>query len=247
MNSRTVVNERLNAESAPYAYPRVPTWKRVLDISLIVLALPVLLPVGFFISLLIKFASSGPIIFKQERIGLRGSRFMCFKFRTMHVNADTGVHQGHLQDLMKSNRPMVKLDAKGDRRLIRGGILLRSFGLDELPQLINVLRGDMSLVGPRPAIPYEYEQFLPRHRRRCETLPGLTGLWQVNGKNLTTFEQMIDFDLQYVERKSVWLDLKIIFLTIPAMVNQAIQVRAARRAGGQVRSPLSSPSIGEAK
>ena len=121
---------------------------------------------------------------------------------------------------MASNQPMNKLDRAGDTRLIPGGLWLRSLGLDELPQLINVLRGEMSLVGPRPCVAYEYEMFQPRHRRRCQTLPGLTGLWQVNGKNKTSFERMMDLDLTYVEKQSLFLDLKIIVFTVPAILIQ---------------------------
>ena len=138
----------------------------------------------------------------------------------MSINADIGVHQAHLNQLMTSNQPMQKLDSTGDKRLIRGGVWLRALGADELPQLINVLRGEMSLVGPRPSVPYEYEMFLPRHRQRCETLPGLTGLWQVNGKNRTTFDKMMELDLAYVEKKSLLLDLKIIARTLPAILLQ---------------------------
>lgn len=135
----------------------------------------------------------------------------------MKVNADTGVHQNHLKELMMSNGPTRKLDA-GDKRLITGGSVLRVMGVDELPQLINVLRGDMSLVGPRPCTPYEFDLFTARHKRRCEAPPGLTGLWQVSGKNRTTFEEMINLDLYYAEHMSIWLDLKIIALTIPAIL-----------------------------
>jgi lipopolysaccharide/colanic/teichoic acid biosynthesis glycosyltransferase len=187
----------------------VPTWKRALDIACILLALPLLLPVGFFIALLIKIVSPGPVLFRQERVGFRGRRFMCLKFRTMKVNADTGLHQGHLVRLMSSDSPMVKLD--------------------ELPQLINVLRGEMSLVGPRPCIPYEYEHYLPRYRQRCNTLPGLTGLWQVNGKNRTTFEQMMELDLNYVKGKSLLLDVKILAMTVPAIVIQVCDLKARRQ------------------
>ena len=207
----------------------VPLWKRALDIACILAAMPLLLPVGFFIALVIKIVSPGPVLFKQERVGHRGRRFMCLKFRTMRLNADTGVHQGHLVNLMKSDRPMVKLDLAGDPRLIPCGLILRSLGLDELPQLLNVLRGEMSLVGPRPCIPYEYEHYLPRYRQRCETLPGLTGLWQVNGKNRTTFEQMMELDLRYVEQKSLLLDLKIMAMTIPAIVMQVCDLKGRRK------------------
>jgi lipopolysaccharide/colanic/teichoic acid biosynthesis glycosyltransferase len=143
---------------------------------------------------------------------------LCLKFRTMKVNADTGVHQSHLKELMLSNGPTRKLDCAGDKRLIPGGSILRVLGVDELPQLINVVRGDMSLVGPRPCTPYEFDLFLPRHKRRCEAPPGLTGLWQISGKNRTTFEEMINLDLYYAEHMSFWFDLKIILLTIPAIL-----------------------------
>ena len=206
----------------------IPWWKRALDITLIVLAMPVVVPLGLLIAGMIKIVSPGPVFFQQERVGFRGRRFMCFKFRTMFVNADTAVHKDHLEDLMASNRPMSKLDGV-DPRVIPGGIWLRALGLDELPQLINVMRGDMSLVGPRPCLGYEYERYLPRHRGRCATLPGLTGLWQVNDKNNTTFEEMIELDLEYVRTQSLGKDIGILVLTFPAVVYQTYQVRRNKR------------------
>jgi lipopolysaccharide/colanic/teichoic acid biosynthesis glycosyltransferase len=209
--------------------PALPTWKRLLDCVFIFLAAPLLLPLMLLITLVIKLVSPGPALFRQERIGYRGRRFTCFKFRTMDVNADTGIHQGHLHRLMDSNTPMKKLDSKGDARLIPAGLRLRSLGLDELPQIFNVLRGEMSLVGPRPCLPYEYERYTARHRQRFEAVPGLTGLWQVSGKNNTTFEEMIDLDIDYARGKSLWLDLKIIFRTIPAIIAQARQTKEESR------------------
>jgi len=207
----------------------VPWWKRALDVTLILLAMPILVPIGLFVAAIIKLVSPGPVFFQQERVGHRGQRFLCFKFRTMTVNADTSVHQEHLEDLMSSNRPMSKLDGQ-DSRVIPGGIWLRALGIDELPQLINVFRGEMSLVGPRPCLIYEYEKYLPRHRGRCATLPGLTGLWQVNDKNNTTFEEMIDLDLRYVRTQSLGLDLGILLRTVPAVIGQTYQVRRKKRA-----------------
>jgi lipopolysaccharide/colanic/teichoic acid biosynthesis glycosyltransferase len=198
----------------------IPIWKRLLDVICISLAAPLWLPLMFVIAVVIKIASPGPALFQQERVGYRGRRFTCFKFRTMVVNADTRVHQGHLHYLMGSNVPMKKLDSVRDPRLIPCGLLLRSLGLDELPQLFNVLRGDMSLVGPRPCVPYEYENYAPHHRERFNAAPGLTGLWQVSGKNRTTFEEMINLDISYAKKQSLWLDLKIIFKTFPAIVSQ---------------------------
>ncbi|HKQ39811.1 MAG TPA: sugar transferase [Verrucomicrobiae bacterium] len=197
-----------------------PLAKRVLDAVVIVVGLPVIVPVMLAIALYIKLASRGPVFFRQERIGYYGQPFTIYKFRTMHVNAPTNGHENYLKDLMQSSQPMTKLDAKGDARLIRGGGILRATGLDELPQLINVLRGDMSVVGPRPCTAYEYEQYSPWHSRRLEALPGLTGLWQVSGKNRLSFEQMIELDIHYAENSSVWLDLNIMLRTFPVLFGQ---------------------------
>jgi exopolysaccharide production protein ExoY len=207
----------------------VPGWKRALDVACVVIAAPLWLPLSIAIGVGIKVVSPGPILFRQERVGHMGRRFNILKFRSMKVDADTGVHKDHLKELMTGNQTLKKLDA-GDKRLIPGGLLLRTVGLDELPQLINVLRGDMSLVGPRPSLGYEYEMYDRTQRQRCHTLPGLTGLWQVKGKNRTTFARMIELDLDYVKRKSVGLDLMILASTIPAILMQAYDVRQSRRA-----------------
>ena len=203
----------------------IPTWKRVLDVLCIISVLPVLLPLMLLIALVIKMLSRGPVLFKQERIGYMGRRFTCLKFRTMVVNADSAVHQGYFTQLMTSNAPMIKMDAKGDPRLIRCGALLRSSGLDELPQVFNVLWGEMSLVGPRPCLPYEHDKYRPRYKKRYETLPGLTGFWQVNGKNKTTFRKMIAMDIWYAKNKSVTLDLWIILKTIPTVIALVMEPR----------------------
>jgi lipopolysaccharide/colanic/teichoic acid biosynthesis glycosyltransferase len=201
----------------------------MLDIALIIMALPLLLPLAMLIGLLIRIVSAGPILFKQERIGYLGERFLCYKFRTMFVNSDVTVHRGHLNQLMNSDVPMMKMDSHGDPRIIPFGRLLRASGLDELPQFINVLRGEMSLVGPRPCVSYEYEKYLPWQRERFNTAPGLTGLWQVSGKNRTTFTEMIQLDIKYARSKTIWLDLKIIFMTVPALLIQMWEVRAQRK------------------
>jgi lipopolysaccharide/colanic/teichoic acid biosynthesis glycosyltransferase len=209
-----------------------PLWKRCLDILCLLLAAPTVLPLMTFIWAFIKIASPGPVFFKQERIGLGGKKFLCLKFRSMKVNADTKVHQNLLKDLIKGDAPMIKMDAKGDPRLIPFGSLLRSSGLDELPQLINVLKGEMSLVGPRPCTPYEYEQYDSWHKQRFAAVPGLTGLWQVSGKNKTTFKEMIKLDIQYAERASLWLDLQIMLKTFPVLFTQIKESRS-RSAGDQ--------------
>jgi lipopolysaccharide/colanic/teichoic acid biosynthesis glycosyltransferase len=206
----------------------IPRWKRTLDLVLILLALPVVLPLAVFIAVLIRVVSPGPILFKQQRLGLKGCRFMCIKFRTMVVAADTSGHRSHLDDLMASNVPMVKLDLRGDSRIIPFGCWLRSMGLDELPQLINVLAGEMSLVGPRPCLPYECDKYLPWHWQRFDTLPGLTGLWQVSGKNKTTFSEMMRLDVDYAHRKTLWLDLLIIIKT-PLVIQSQLRELLVRK------------------
>jgi len=224
--------KRLNPQDCPVQIPR---WKRVLDIVFILLVLPLVLPVAVFVAVLIAMLSSGPVLFRQERVGFRGRRFMCLKFRTMRLGAETASHQGHLQQLIDSNAPMVKLDARGDSRIIPFGLLLRSSGLDELPQLINVLRGEMSLVGPRPCLPYESERYLPWQWERFNTLPGLTGLWQVNGKNQTTFNEMMQLDIEYARKKTLWMDLSIILKTLPVMAGQVLDSRLKRK---RLRNPI---------
>jgi lipopolysaccharide/colanic/teichoic acid biosynthesis glycosyltransferase len=205
---------------------RVPLWKRALDISCALVAIPLLLPMMLIIAILIKASSKGPVIFKQERVGLLGKRFILYKFRTMIAGADTAAHEKHVDTLIKTNGPMTKLDARGDARLIPLGRIIRAAGLDELPQLVNVLRGEMSLVGPRPCLPNEYNCYLPHQRERFRTLPGLTGLWQVSGKNRTTFNEMIDCDIRYVRTQSLWLDLKIISKTIPALMFEVKDIQS---------------------
>ncbi len=215
----------------------LPIWKRAIDLVCCALALPFFALVAGIMALIIRLSSPGPLLFTQERVGLNGRRFRIFKFRTMHVGADTRGHQQHFTRLMGSNAPMQKLDNRGDSRLIAGAWILRSTGLDELPQVINVLRGEMSIVGPRPCIPYEYEQYSAAQRERCRAVPGLTGLWQVSGKNRTTFEEMIRLDCEYARRKSLGLDLKIIALTLPALAGQVLDHLASRRAAARPPGP----------
>jgi lipopolysaccharide/colanic/teichoic acid biosynthesis glycosyltransferase len=218
--SFAVVNSKVSA---------APLWKRVLDVSVILLTAPITILVGAMIALVIKLGSPGPVIFRQERVGYKGQRFVCYKFRSMHPGAEISAHKGHTAQLIKSSAPMTKLDAVRDSRVIPFGSILRATGLDELPQLINVLRGEMSLVGPRPCVGYEYEMYEPWQQRRFDAVPGLTGLWQVSGKNRTTFNQMINFDIEYSERMSLWLDLKIISKTVPALVVQCCDQRSKRQ------------------
>ena len=214
-----------------------PPWKRAIDLAACLVGLPILAACALAMYVLTRCFSPGPVFYRQERIGCRGRRFMIFKFRTMEVGADCSVHQDYCRDLIHTNAPMAKLDSRGDARLIPLAWVLRASGLDELPQLINILRGEMSLVGPRPCLPAEFEHYGEWPRRRCAARPGLTGLWQVSGKNRTTFRQMIGYDLKYVQECSFRLDLKIIFRTLPCLLAQV-------RDGAQARKPepVSAPA-----
>jgi exopolysaccharide production protein ExoY len=237
MNSRS--GSVAHSESYVNEGPSVPLWKRVLDIACIVMALPVLLPVMIVIGLAITVLSDGPVVFRQKRIGHRGKPFLCLKFRTMVVSSDPDVHRRHLEQVLGSSQPMTKIDMKGDDRLIPLGWLLRATGLDELPQIINVLRGEMSLVGPRPCLPFEYERYQPWQKERFNALPGLTGLWQVSGKNHTTFDEMIHLDIQYSRNLSPWSDIGIMLRTLPVLVAQTQET--SQQTKGDRLPPVGEP------
>jgi lipopolysaccharide/colanic/teichoic acid biosynthesis glycosyltransferase len=204
-------------------------WKRSLDLGCILLSLPFVLPLMGLIVLWIKLVSRGPAIFRQTRIGRDGKSFTLYKFRSMHLNADTRRHTRHFSHLVESNCPMVKLDLLSDPRLIPGGCLLRAAGLDELPQLLNVLRGEMSLVGPRPCLPEEYGYFTSIQRVRFSALPGLTGIWQTEGKGITTFTEMNAMDAYYVRKASLRTDLSIMWRTPCAILGQIRMAWKRRR------------------
>jgi lipopolysaccharide/colanic/teichoic acid biosynthesis glycosyltransferase len=210
--------------------PPMPAWKRFVDLACCLVALPLLTLLTLFLTILTRLVSPGPVFFRQERVGLKGRRFYIYKFRTMHVNAATNSHQAYYKHLMASGEPMQKLDSKGDQRLIPLAWMLRASGLDELPQVINILRGEMSVVGPRPCVPYEFEEYEPWQRRRFDSTPGLTGLWQVSGKNRLSFAEMVQLDLRYARERNPALDLRIILLTVPALLIQIGETRRARRA-----------------
>jgi lipopolysaccharide/colanic/teichoic acid biosynthesis glycosyltransferase len=199
--------------------PPPPRWKRLSDIVLALLAIFVATPWMLAVALWIKSVAPGPVLFHQERVGYRGRRFLLYKFRSMHVVADAQVHQQHLEALMTTNARLTKLDHQ-DARLIPGGRVLRASGLDELPQLFNILCGDMSLIGPRPCVPYEYAMFRAWHKRRFHVYPGVTGLWQVSGKNATTFEEMMRLDNAYTLQPSFLQDLRILVKTVPVICEQ---------------------------
>jgi exopolysaccharide production protein ExoY len=214
----------------------IPRWKRALDLGCLLLALPAVLLSMVFIAVVIKLVSPGPVFFKQERVGYRRQRFLCLKFRTMKLGTDTAAHERHVRQLLSSGAPMAKLDAVGDPRLIPLGQALRASGLDELPQLINVWRGEMSLVGPRPCTTYEFEAYQPQHHARFAALPGLTGLWQVSGKNQVSFTEMIDLDIRYARNCSPWMDLKIMAKTVSTLSSQVAE--AIGKGAAQGREPI---------
>ena len=192
---------------------KMPVWKRMLDITVSSTMLLILSPILIFTGLFIKVISPGPMFFTQTRIGFKGKPFTFYKFRSMKYDNNQSFHGKHAQSFIKSGDvPMEKLDNK-DPRIIPGGQFLRKACIDELPQLINVLLGDMSLVGPRPCIPYEADEYLRWHTHRFDTVPGMTGLWQVSGKNKLTFKEMIRLDINYSKNMSLLNDIRIIFRT----------------------------------
>ncbi|MFL6255715.1 MAG: sugar transferase [Pyrinomonadaceae bacterium] len=199
--------------------------KRAFDVLAAAAALVVLSPLWVLMALLIKLDSKGPVLYRQERVGMDGRVFLFLKFRTMLTGADDREHREYQRryiegrpetNLGDSLRPVYKLHA--DPRVTRTGRWLRRTSLDELPQLLNVLRGDMSLVGPRPPIPYEVEAYALWHRKRLDMKPGMTGLWQVSGRNRLSFDEMVKLDLFYIENWSLWLDLKIMLRTLPVLL-----------------------------
>jgi lipopolysaccharide/colanic/teichoic acid biosynthesis glycosyltransferase len=219
----------------------VPVWKRILDVTCVAISLPCWLIVMICVALWVRVVSPGPIFFRQERIGFRGRRFTMLKFRTMKVNVETQSHERHLDHLIQANCPMTKLDA-GDPRIVRGGRILRALGLDELPQIFNVLRGEMSLVGPRPCTPNEIERYQAWQKERFDAPPGLTGYWQVNGKNRTTFSEMIDLDIYYARNMSLRLDLMIILKTFPAILAQFLEARRRASVRAQNNAVVGLPT-----
>ena len=217
--------------------PKAPGWKSALDLACILLSLPVWLPLMILLMLVTRIASPGPIFYRQKRVGLGGRHFFIWKFRTMKLSAETQTHEHYFEKLMQADCPMTKLDTFGDSRLAPFGRILRASGLDELPQIFNVLCGEMSLVGPRPCLPNEFAHYEPWQRERVNGLPGLTGYWQVNGKNKTTFNEMIAMDLFYFKNMSILLDLKIMLKTCRVIAEQLFESWPAGQCNRQERDP----------
>jgi lipopolysaccharide/colanic/teichoic acid biosynthesis glycosyltransferase len=196
--------------------------KRALDLSVSLAALAVLWPLFLAIAIAIKLTSSGPVLFRQKRIGQFGEEFTFLKFRSMYANNDPTIHKEYIKSLIAKQLDGSQVGYKmtNDPRITPLGRFLRRSSFDELPQFINVIRGEMSLVGPRPPIRYEFENYSLWHRRRIlEAKPGITGIWQVHGRSRTTFDEMVRMDLRYIRNQSLWLDVKILFRTPVAMVS----------------------------
>ena len=201
--------------------------KRVMDVVGSSLALLLCAPMFLLIAIAVKATSKGPIFFRQRRLGQDGEAFTFLKFRSMKVGNDSNVHKEYIKKLISGNAERHQCNGTGegvfklvgDTRITRVGAFLRKTSLDELPQFINVLRGEMSLVGPRPPIPYEVESYQVWHRRRLlEAKPGITGLWQVSGRSRVTFDEMVRLDLRYARTCSPWMDIKILLRTPLAVV-----------------------------
>jgi exopolysaccharide biosynthesis polyprenyl glycosylphosphotransferase len=199
--------------------------KRNCDIAIASLALIVAAPAMLAAALAVRLFDGSPVLFRQTRIGLYGEPFQLLKFRTMRASGSDTPHQEYVRQWIQNNAPAAGHNGNGvykltaDPRITRVGRLLRRFSIDELPQLINVLRGDMSLIGPRPALAYELDLYQDWHKSRLAALPGITGLWQVSGRNSLTFEEMVRLDIRYIEDWSLIQDLRIIALTIPALLH----------------------------
>ncbi len=195
--------------------------KRTIDYVGTILIMIVALPIMGIVSLAIRLDSPGPIFFKQKRVGLNGVLFDLYKFRSMNHKADDTLHREHIAAYVSGQLDVhsgVKL--KGDPRITRVGKFIRRFSIDELPQLFNVLRGEMSLVGPRPLPVYEVEKFNLWHSERLKFLPGMTGLWQVTARSQVSFDDQLRLDIRYIQNYSLWLDIKILLLTLPAVISK---------------------------
>ena len=217
------------SSSRPQSFSKI--LKRIFDIFTSLFGMLLFSPMFIIIATAIKLSSKGPIFYRQERLGEFGIPFLLYKFRTMKIDSDDSTHREYVTKMISGNdseinhgtsdNPLFKL--KKDKRITKVGSILRKTSIDEVPQLLNILRGEMSLVGPRPPIPYEVEAYKNWHLQRIlEAKPGLTGLWQTSGKNKTTFEEMVRLDLRYIKKRSTWLDMKIVFNTLPAMLNKEV-------------------------
>ncbi len=198
-------------------------WKRPLDLGLGLMLLLLALPAIVLLAMLVVLESPGSPFFRQERVGWGGARFRMWKLRSMRVDCDESLHREAAADWFAGRARSDRYKSLTDPRITRVGRLLRRSNLDELPQLFNVVRGEMSLVGPRPAIPYELAHYQPAYLGRLRARPGITGLWQVSPRERLSAAEMMQLDLRYVREASLWLDLKILAMTLPALVASALR------------------------
>jgi len=197
--------------------------KRILDICLSLFFILLFGPLLITIIFGIRISSPGPIFYRQKRIGKNGIPYDMLKFRSMQVQNNPDLHKEYVQKLIRENTkppPLGKGSLKllGDPRVTGLGKYLRRFSIDELPQFFNVLKGEMSIVGPRPPLPYEYDVYQEWHKKRLSVLPGITGLWQVKARNTVSFDEMVRLDLEYIQTMNLWMDIKLILLTPIAMI-----------------------------
>lgn len=214
-----LITERIERHAASSAL------KRALDVFGAAFGLVVLSPLLLGFAAAIRLDSPGPALFRQTRVGLGGVAFEMYKFRSMRCGVSSKEHEAYVTRMIKEGGDELRNGAgtyklENDCRITRVGAWLRRTSLDELAQLINVLRGEMSLVGPRPPLPYEVALYTPRDLRRLTVTPGMTGLWQVSGRNETTFEQMVDLDIAYIENRSFLLDVQILARTVGVLIKE---------------------------
>jgi len=193
-----------------------PYAKRLFDIVVSLIIIIALSPLWMLIISLVKINSPGPLFYKAKAVGKKGKLFLMYKFRSMYVNVSSKLHMDKVRNMILENGATTKL--VGDPRITTIGKLLRKTSLDEIPQLINVIKGEMSLVGPRPCLPYEFELMKEWQKARCDIQPGITGIWQIKGRDEVLFSEQVILDLYYKEHRSLWMDLEIIAETIPVVI-----------------------------
>jgi lipopolysaccharide/colanic/teichoic acid biosynthesis glycosyltransferase len=206
--------------SRRWEYTRV---KRILDIMVCLLLLPFVLPLMGLVSLIVILDSPGPAMFVQDRVGRKGRRFRMYKFRTMTWNLDDSAHRAFMRAFVNGEIGQVESERVvfkpfRESQVTRAGRILRKTSLDELPQILNVLKGEMSLVGPRPNVDWEVEAYKEWHRERLNALPGITGLAQVNGRSCISFDRIVEYDIEYIENQSLRMDLQILWLTVRSVI-----------------------------
>ncbi len=213
---RSRANQRLRARMLTWVIRTkiVRSLKRALDVSVASVAIVATAPIMAVTALAIKLDSPGPILFKQVRVGKDGEHFYCYKFRSMYIDAER--RKAELLAMNEADGPVFKM--RNDPRITRVGRVIRKLSIDELPQLFNVLKGEMSLVGPRPAIPSEVATYTYEQLGRLHAIPGITGLQQVSGRSNLDFKRWVELDLQYISEQSIWKDIEILIRTIPAVL-----------------------------